>query len=70
MQRRLYCLELHKIRNVRDELPDKLLRVVERRMREAHHADSALAAQSQLETLAGARQDPTPTRHRPPRRLD
>jgi len=53
MQRRLYCLELYKIRNVRDELPDKLLRVVERRMREAHHADSALAAQSQLETLAG-----------------
>ena len=45
--------QLHKIRNVRDRLPDKLRRVVERRMREAYHADSGLAAQAQLETLAG-----------------
>ncbi len=45
--------QLHKIRNVRDRLPDKLRRVIERRMREAYHADSGLAAQAQLETLAG-----------------
>jgi len=44
--------QLHKIRNVRDRLPDKLRPVVERRMRDAYHADSALAAQAQLEALA------------------
>jgi putative transposase len=44
--------QLHKIRNVRDRLPDKLRSVVERRMRAAYHADSALAAQAELETLA------------------
>ena len=44
--------QLHKIRNVRDRLPDKLRRVVERRMRDAYHAESTLAAQAQLETLA------------------
>ena len=43
----------HKIRNVRDRLPDKLRPVVERRMRQAYHAESALAAQAQLEALAG-----------------
>jgi len=43
----------HKIRNVRDRLPDKLRPVVERRMRQAHHAESTLAAQAQLEALAG-----------------
>jgi len=43
----------HKIRNVRDRLPDKLRPVVERRMRQAYHAVSALAAQAQLEALAG-----------------
>ena len=42
----------HKIRNVRDRLPDKLRPVVERRMRQAYHAESALAAQAQLEALA------------------
>jgi len=44
--------QLHKIRNVRDRLPDKLRSVVERRMRQAYHADSALAAQAELEALA------------------
>ena len=44
--------QLHKIRNVRDRLPDKLRSVVERRMRAAYHAESALAAQAQLEALA------------------
>src|SRR3954471_9971801 len=44
--------QLHEIRNVRDRLPEKLRTVVERRMRAAYHADSALAAQAELETLA------------------
>jgi putative transposase len=44
--------QLHKIRNVRDRLPDQLRSVVERRMRAAYHAESALAAQAQLEALA------------------
>jgi transposase-like protein len=45
------CQE-HKIRNVRDRLPDKLRSLVQRRMREAYHADSALAAEAKLTTLA------------------
>jgi putative transposase len=45
--------QLHKIRNVGDRLPDQLKSVVTRRMRRAYHADSALAAQAQLEALAG-----------------
>jgi putative transposase len=44
--------QLHKIRNVRDRLPDKLRSVVEKRIRAAYHADSALTAQAQLEALA------------------
>ena len=44
--------QLHKIRNVRDRLPEKLRTVVERRMRTAYRADSALAAQAELEALA------------------
>jgi putative transposase len=44
--------QLHKIRNVGDRLPDQLKSVVTRRMRKAYHADSALAAQAQLEALA------------------
>src|SRR5215212_8116385 len=44
--------QLHKIRNVRDRLPEKLRTLVERRMRRAYHADSALAAQAELEALA------------------
>jgi putative transposase len=42
----------HKIRNVRDRLPEKLRTLVEQRMRRAYHAESALAAQGQLEALA------------------
>jgi putative transposase len=45
--------QLHKIRNVRDHLPQRLRGPVERRMRDAYHADSALDAQSLLEVLAG-----------------
>ena len=44
--------QLHKIRNVGDRLPDQLRSVVTRRMRKAYHAESALAAQAQLEALA------------------
>jgi len=44
--------QLHKIRNVRDKLPQKLRSVVVKRMRSAYHAESALAAQAQLEALA------------------
>lgn len=44
--------QLHKIRNVRDHLPERLRGPVESRMRRAYHADSALDAQAQLEELA------------------
>jgi len=44
--------QLHKIRNVRDRLPQTLRTVVERRIRAAYHATSALLAQGQLEALA------------------
>jgi putative transposase len=43
----------HKLRNVRDKLPQRLGGPVERRMRVAYHAASALDAQAQLEALAG-----------------
>ncbi len=42
----------HKVRNVRDRLPQRLGGPVERRMRAAYHAASALDAQAQLEALA------------------
>jgi putative transposase len=42
----------HKIRNVRDRLPDKLRALVERRMRQAYHAETALAAEAKLTALA------------------
>jgi transposase-like protein len=45
------CQE-HKIRNVRDRLPDKLRSVVQRRMRQAYHAEGALAAEASLTALA------------------
>jgi transposase-like protein len=45
------CQE-HKIRNVRDRLPEKLRSLVQRRMREAYHAESALAAEAKLTSLA------------------
>jgi transposase-like protein len=44
--------QLHKIRNVRDHLPERLRGPVETRMRTAYHAASALDAQAQLEALA------------------
>jgi putative transposase len=44
--------QLHKIRNVRDRLPEKLRSVVAARMRRAYHAPSALAAEAELTTLA------------------
>jgi putative transposase len=44
--------QLHKIRNVRDRLPDKLRTVVTARMRRAYHAASALAAEAELNLLA------------------
>jgi putative transposase len=44
------CQE-HKIRNVRDRLPEKLRSLVQARMRQAYHADSALAAEAKLNAL-------------------
>jgi putative transposase len=44
--------QLHKIRNVGDKLPDHLAATVTKRMRQAYHAETALAAEAQLEALA------------------
>jgi transposase-like protein len=44
--------QLHKIRNVKDHLPQRMRTTVERRMRSAYHAGSALEAESQLTALA------------------
>jgi Transposase, Mutator family len=44
--------QLHKLSNVRDKLPERLHGPVERRMRAAYHAPSALDAEAQLSTLA------------------
>jgi putative transposase len=44
--------QLHKLRNVRDKLPERLRGPVERRMRAAYHAASALDAEAQLAALA------------------
>ncbi len=44
--------QLHKIRNVRDKLPQRLRPGVERRMRQAYHAESALQAEALLGALA------------------
>jgi len=44
--------QIHKLRNVRDHLPEKMRGPVGRRMRAAYHADSALEAQAMLEALA------------------
>lgn len=44
--------QLHKLRNVRDHLPEKLRGPVTKRMRAAYHADSALEAEAQLTALA------------------
>ena len=42
----------HKLRNVKDKLPEKLRTTVERRMREAYHADTVLEAEAKLTGLA------------------
>ncbi len=44
--------QLHKIRNVKDHLPEKMRPTVERKMREAYHAGSSLQAEAQLTALA------------------
>jgi len=44
--------QLHKLRNVRDHLPQKMRGPVGKRMRKAYHADSALEAEAQLTALA------------------
>jgi putative transposase len=48
----IHRCQQHKIRNVRDRLPEKLRALVERRMREAYHAETALAAEAKLTALA------------------
>ena len=45
--------QLHKIRNVRDKLPQRLRPTVQRRIREAYHAASAIEAEALLSALAG-----------------
>ena len=52
--------QLHKISNVRDHLPETAADPVEKRMRQAYHADSALDAEAQLEALAASWTRPTP----------
>ena len=44
--------QLHKIRNVKRHLPDKVARVVEKRMRSAYRNSDPLAGQGDLEALA------------------
>ena len=44
--------QIHKLRNVRDHLPEKMRGPVAKRMRAAYHAGSALEAQALLEALA------------------
>ena len=44
--------QLHKIRNVKRHLPDKVARVVEKRMRAAYRNPDPLAGQGDLEALA------------------
>jgi putative transposase len=44
--------QIHKLRNVRDHLPKKMRGPVEKRMRAAYHADSALEAEALLTALA------------------
>jgi transposase-like protein len=44
--------QLHKLRNVADRLPDHLASTVGKRMRQAYRAETALAAEAQLEALA------------------
>jgi transposase-like protein len=44
--------QLHKVRNVKDHLPQRLQRIVGRRMTDAYHAGSALEAEAALLALA------------------
>ncbi len=44
--------QLHKVRNVKDHLPQRMRPTVERRMRAAYHAGSALEAEAALTALA------------------
>jgi putative transposase len=44
--------QIHKLRNVRDHLPKRMRGPVEKRMRAAYHAESALEAEAQLLALA------------------
>jgi putative transposase len=44
--------QLHKIRNVKDRLPQRLRSSVGRKMTDAYHADSALEAEAALQALA------------------
>ena len=44
--------QIHKLRNVRDHLPEKMRGPVAKRMRAAYHADTALEAEALLEALA------------------
>jgi putative transposase len=48
----IHRCQQHKIRNVRDRLPEKMRTVAERRMRAAYHAESALQAEGLLTELA------------------
>jgi hypothetical protein len=48
----IHRCQQHKVRNVRDRLPEKMRTVVERRMRQAYHAESALKAEAELQALA------------------
>jgi len=44
--------QLHKLRNVRDHLPENMRGPVQKKMRNAYHAGSALEAEAQLAALA------------------
>jgi putative transposase len=48
----IHRCQQHKIKNVRDRLPGRLRGVVERRMRQAYHAESAVQAEGLLTGLA------------------
>ena len=56
------CQE-HKIRNVKDKLPEKLRSVTEKRMRQAYHAETALKAEAEL-SRTGPRAGQDPPRRR------
>ena len=48
----IHRCQQHKIKNVRDKLPERLKSVTEKRMRQACHAESALQAEAELTELA------------------